>query len=111
MSPLSRSAKLVVSTIVLLLVTASLTALGMVFSWIQVHSPGWRGRVALVLLLPYAAVNWIFASVFGHGTLPRPLYYFRFVLGSLGQIFYYFAIFTLMKRFVSGLRRRENNAP
>lgn len=108
---MSRNAKFAAKMIILLLVTAFLTGLGMVFSWIQAHSPGWWGKAALVLLLPYAAVNWIFAGWFGHVYLPRPLYYSRFLLGSLGQLFYYFAIFTLMKRFVSGLRRRGNKAP
>jgi hypothetical protein len=81
----------------------------MVFSWIQVHSPGWRGIAALVLLLPYAVVNWISGAATGHGSLPRSLYYLTFLVGTLGQLAYYFGVFTLMKRFVSTMRRRPNH--
>jgi len=82
-----------------------LTFTGFYFSWSQIHSPDWTGKIAIVLLLPYAAVNKLFHWVTGPAALQTHVYYAAFSLGTLAQMFYYFAVFRLLKRLVPLLKR------
>jgi hypothetical protein len=95
-----------------LLLSIILTFMGFYFSWRQVHSPDWTRGVAIVLLLPYAAVNQIFHWFTGPEPLSTPVYHAAFVLGSIAQLLYYFTIFALLKRLLklvlrSSARERE----
>ncbi len=83
-----------------LLVSAFLTLMGLYFSWSQVHSPDWKGEAAIVLLLPFAVINRM-VHWFSHSEpMSSSTYHLTFFLGCLGQLLYYFAIFTLINRLV-----------
>ena len=106
MSRLSKKAKTVAKIVLFLVVSVFLTVLGMAFSWNQVHVPDWRGKAAIVLLLPFWVINSIFRSFSPDGHLSPLSYRIAFVLASVGQLAYYFAIMTFMKWGISGIRRR-----
>jgi nucleoside permease NupC len=92
-----------VGILLFLLASLFLTAIGFYFSWTQVHSPNWTKGVAVLLLLPYATVNVIFHSVTGPQPLSTPVYQASFVLGTILQLFYYYATFRLLRRLFSAL--------
>jgi hypothetical protein len=95
---LSRNVRRIAGTVLFLILSALLTFMGFYFSWRQIHSPDWTRWVALALLFPFACVNKIFHWFAGPEALSTPLYHAAFVLGSITQLLYYFAIFTLLKR-------------
>ncbi len=106
MATLSKNAALRLAGILLfLLLSLILTFMGFYFSWRQVHSPDWTKGVALVLLLPFAAVNQIFHWFTGPQPLSTPVYHAAFLLSSIAQLLYYFTIFTLLKRLVRRVLR------
>lgn len=113
MATLSKNAALRLAGIFLfLLLSGILTFVGFYFSLRQVHSPDWTKGVAIVLLLPYAAINHIFHWFTGPDPLSTSVYRAAFVLSSIAQLLYYFTIFTLLKRLVrqmqhSSARERE----
>src|SRR5437870_118585 len=84
-----------------LLLSLFLTATGFYFSWSQVHSPDWTRGVAVLLLLPYAAVNLVFHWFTGPQPLSTPVYQVSFVLGTVLQLLYYYATFRLLRRLFS----------
>jgi hypothetical protein len=98
LATLSKNAALRLAGILLfLLLSVILTFTGFYFSWRQVHSPDWTRGVAIVLLLPFAAVNQIFHWFTGPQPLSTPLYHAAFVISAMGQLLYYFTIFTLLR--------------
>ncbi len=97
--------KRIAGIVLFLVISTILTFTGFYFSWSQIHSPDWTGKVGLVLLLPYAGVNRMFHWFTGPDALPTHIYYVAFFLGTLAQMFYYFAVFTLLKRMASLLTR------
>lgn len=86
--------------------TVVLTLTGWFLSWSQIHSPNWKGEVGIVLLLPYAAVNRVFFWFFHSEQLSPSMYHLAFLLGSLGQMLYYYTIFALV-RYVAEMVRRH----
>jgi hypothetical protein len=93
--------------VLFLMLSAVLTFMGFYFSWRQVHSPDWTRWIALALLLPFAGVNKIFHWFAGAEPLQGLLYHIAFGLGSIAQLLYYFAIFTLLKRLLPVSQRAE----
>jgi len=108
---LSKKARTVAKIVLFILVSVLLTLLGMAFSWSQVHVPDWRGKAAIALLLPFAVINSIFRSFSPDGHLSPLSYRIAFALASVGQLAYYFAIMTLMKWAISGIKRRFKTSP
>jgi len=92
-----------------LFVTLLLTVVGWLFSLSQIHSRDWKGEVSILLLLPYAGVNRVFWWASHSEQLSPSMYHLAFVLGSLGQLLYYFAIFALVKYLAKALRHRARS--
>lgn len=97
--------KSLAKAVLFLAISAFLTLVGWYFSWSQVHSRDWKGTAAIVLLLPYLLVNRAIHWFSGAEPLSVPVYRLSFVLGSAGQLLYYFGIFALIRRLASVLRR------
>ena len=94
-----------------LLVSVFLTALGFYFSWRQVHSPDWTRWVAVLLLLPYAAMNAVFHWLTGPQPLSYPVYQASLVLGTVLQLLYYYVLFRLLRRLFSAIWTRALGSP
>ena len=91
------AAQRLIWAILFLLATLLLTFLGFYFSWRQVHSPDWTRFLAIALLLPYAATRVVFHWFAGPQALSTPVYYASFLIGTLLQLLYYYAIFRLLR--------------
>jgi len=98
------TAKQVAKVALLLAVAAVLTLTGWYFSWTQVHLRDWKGDVGIALLLPYAAVNRAFQWFTHSEQLSVSMYHLAFLLGSVGQVLYYYALYILMRRLVRIVR-------
>jgi len=105
------SAKKIAKAAFFLSATVILTVTGWVFSWSQVHSRDWKGEAGIVLLLPYAAVNRVFFWFFHSEQLSPSMYHLAFLLGSLGQILYYYAIFALVRYMAEMVRQPPRSSP
>ena len=92
-------------------VSLFLTALGFYFSWRQVHSPDWTRGLAVLLLLPYAAMNVVFHWFTGPQPLSYPVYQASVVLGTVLQLLYYYVLFRLLRRLFSAVWTRALGSP
>ena len=94
----------VIAALVFVFVATLMTLVGWYFALLQVHNPDWKGSVSIALLLPYILVDHIFARF--HQSHPsRSPFDPPFVLGSVGQLLYYFGIFSLIRLIATRLQR------
>lgn len=97
--------------VVVVLLTACLTLLGMALSWTQVRSADWRGAVAVALLLPYAGANWLVLRLFHVEHLSYGMNHMALALGMLGQLLYGLAIFNFAQWTLRAFRRLKSTRP
>jgi len=95
----------VATAVLFLIVTVLLTLTGWYFSLTQVHLRDWKGKLGILLLLPYAAVNRLFQWLLHSEQLSPSMYHLSLFLGSIGQLLYYFLIFALVKQLAGIVRR------
>jgi hypothetical protein len=83
--------------LVFLLFALAVTLLGFYLAWTQIHSPRPAARLGIVLIWPYALVNQLFHAIAGPAPLSTPVYYVAFAIGSIAQLAYLFAVFSLLR--------------
>lgn len=109
---LQNRAKLVRRFALALLVGFVFTFYGLLCSWQSVEAPDrWNHTIAIVLLLPIAALSTFFRKLSSDGHLSALTYRLVLVLGTIAQFLYYYALIAVIRWVFLKIIRPFQRAP